>query len=75
MRKLTIEMETLTCPSCIIKIEKLLKSLEGIDKDSVKVSFSSSKARLNFDDTKIKPEEIKESIGKLGYEVLKIKAR
>lgn len=75
MKKLTIEMETLTCPSCIIKIEKLLKSLEGIDKDSVKVSFSSSKARLNFDYTKIKPEEIKESIGKLGYEVLKIKAR
>ena len=73
MKKLNMQLETLTCPSCLEKIEKGLKSLEGIDKDSVKVLFNSSKVKLNFDDTVIEPKDIKNKISSLGYDVLNTK--
>lgn len=53
MKKATIQLETLTCPSCIQKIDNAVKSLEGVDKESVNVLFNSSKVKLNFDDEKI----------------------
>lgn len=73
MKKLNMQLETLTCPSCLEKIEKGMKSLEGIDKDSVKVLFNSSKVKLNFDDKVIEPKDIENKISSLGYDVLNTK--
>lgn len=73
MKKLNMQLETLTCPSCLEKIEKGVKSLEGIDKDSVKVLFNSSKVKLNFDDKVIEPKDIENKISSLGYDVLNTK--
>lgn len=73
MKKLNMQLETLTCPSCLEKIEKGVKSLEGIDKDSVKVLFNSSKVKLNFDDKVIEPKDIENKINSLGYDVLNTK--
>ena len=42
MQKATIQLETLTCPSCVQKIDSAVKSLKGVEKESVKVSFNSS---------------------------------
>jgi copper chaperone CopZ len=69
--KATIQLETLTCPSCMQKIENGVKSLEGVNKESVKVLFNSSKVRAEFDDEKVSIKDIENSIDKLGYEVLK----
>jgi copper chaperone len=52
MKKATIQLETLTCPSCMQKIDNAVKSVEGVDKESVNVMFNSSKAKLNFDEEK-----------------------
>ena len=52
MPKATIQLETLTCPSCMQKIDGAVKSLKGVEKDSVNVLFNSSKVKLNFDDEK-----------------------
>ncbi len=71
MQKATIQLETLTCPSCMQKIENGVKSLEGVDKESLKVLFNSSKVRVEFDDEKVSIEDIENAIDKLGYEVLK----
>ena len=71
MQKATIQLETLTCPSCMQKIENGVKSLEGVNKESVKVLFNSSKVRSEFDDEKVSIKDIENSIDKLGYEVLK----
>ena len=71
MKKATIQLETLTCPSCMLKIEGAVKSIDGVDKDSLNVSFNTSKAKLNFDDEKTSIEDIENAIGKLGYEVKK----
>lgn len=71
MQKATIQLETLTCPSCMQKIDSAVKGLDGVDKDSVKVMFNFSKVKLNFEPEKISVEEIEKAITKLGYEVKK----
>lgn len=71
MKKATIQLEALTCPSCMQKIDNAVKSLDGVEKDSVNVLFNSSKVKLDFDDEKISIENIEKAIDKLGYEVKK----
>src|SRR5690554_7230890 len=50
MKKVNIQLETLSCPSCIVKIEGALKNVKGVDKASVKVRFNASKVVLHFDE-------------------------
>ena len=71
MKKATLQLETLTCPSCVAKIEGALKKMDGVDQDSTKISFSSSRVRLDFDDSKVSIDDITNSITKLGYAVEK----
>ena len=47
MKSATIQLEALTCPSCLQKIESAVKSVGGVVQDSVKVMFNaSSKTQL-----------------------------
>ncbi len=71
MQKATIQLETLTCPSCMQKIENGVKSLDGVDKKSIKVLFNSSKVRVEYDDEKVSIKDIENAIDKLGYVVMK----
>ena len=71
MKKTTIQLETLTCPSCVQKIENTLSQTEGV-KD-VKVLFNASKVKVTYDETSTSKEEFKSRIEKLGYEVLSVK--
>jgi copper chaperone len=71
MQKATIQLETLTCPSCMQKVENGVKSLDGVDKKSIKVLFNSSKVRVEYDDEKVSIKDIENAIDKLGYEVIK----
>ncbi len=75
MKKATIQLETLTCPSCIQKIEGTLKNLKGIDKDSVNVRFNASKTIVNFDEEKTSLEQIEKAITRMGYPVLSSKVK
>lgn len=71
MKKSTIQLETLTCPSCLQKINNAVKKVNGVDSDSVEVLFNSSRVRLNFNDAETSINDIELAITKLGYEVLK----
>ena len=75
MQKATIQLETLTCPSCMQKIENGVKSLDGVDKKSIKVLFNSSKVRVEYDDEKVSIKDIENAIDKLGYEVIKFQVK
>ncbi len=75
MKSATIQLETLTCPSCIQKIEGALKGLDGVDQDTAKVPFNSSKVKLDFDEDKVSIQEIENAISKLGYDVLKSRVK
>lgn len=69
MKQATIQLETFACPSCILKVEGALKALDGIDQDSVNVSFNSSRVRLNFNEEEVSIEDMETAITKVGYEV------
>ncbi|GAA0367792.1 heavy-metal-associated domain-containing protein [Alkalibacterium iburiense] len=71
MYNATIRLETLACPSCMQKIESAVKGLKGVDKDSVKVLFNSSKVKTTFDADAIAIKDIEKAIEDLGYPVIK----
>ena len=73
MQKATIQLETLSCPSCIQKIEGAMKTLEGVDQKTVKVMFNASKLKVSFDQEKVSIEDIEKSITRMGYGVEKSK--
>lgn len=67
----TILLETLTCPSCLQKINNTVKKLEGVDVDSVSILFNASKVKLAYDASKIEIEAIEKAIQSIGYGVIK----
>ena len=69
MKKAVIQLDTLTCPSCVQKIDNAVKGLDGVDKDSVKVLFNSSKVKLDFDEDVVSTDKIENAITVLGYDV------
>jgi copper chaperone len=71
MKKAALQLETLTCPSCIKKIETTLNKTAGVE--SVTVLFNSSKVKVQFNDAQIEPNQIEATIKNLGYEVLAMK--
>lgn len=71
MSKAVLQLETLTCPSCIKKIETALNKTAGVD--SAKVVFSSSKVKVELDEAKVDVNQIEGTINKLGYQVLSSK--
>ncbi|PRY75633.1 heavy-metal-associated domain-containing protein [Alkalibacterium olivapovliticus] len=71
MEKVIIKLETLSCPSCMQKIENAVKGVDGVEKESVKVLFNSSKVKTAFDQNKTSGEAIEKVIEDLGYPVIK----
>ena len=68
MTNRTFQLETVSCPSCIAKIEGMLKKTGGIS--SSEVLFNPSRVKVNFDDSAVTAEEIRAKIENLGYRVL-----
>ncbi|HRX27089.1 copper chaperone CopZ [Aminivibrio pyruvatiphilus] len=68
MTNRTFQLETVSCPSCIAKIEGMLKKTGGIS--SSEVLFNSSRVKVSFDDSAVTAEEIRAKIESLGYRVL-----
>jgi len=70
MTTIRFQLEVLTCPSCINKIESVLQKEPGVE--SAKVLFNSSKVRVNYDEELTNPEKLAALIEKLGYPIISI---
>lgn len=68
--KKELQLEQLSCPTCALKIEKVLKRLKGVSK--VETMFVTSRVKIEFDDNTVSEEVIISNIEKLGYQVLKV---
>jgi len=68
MTNRTFQLETVSCPSCIAKIEGMLKKTGGIS--SSEVLFNSSRVKVSFDENVVASDEIRSRIESLGYRVL-----
>lgn len=75
MQKATIQLETLSCPSCLQKIENAVKGINGVNQDSLKVMFNTSKVKVDFDSEAVAINDIEKAIEDLGYPVVKSKVK
>lgn len=75
MKNITVQLETLACPSCVLKIESAIKSLKGINEDSIKVMFNASRVRFDFDSNIVSSNEIENAITNVGYEVKRVRIK
>jgi len=71
MKKTTLQLETVTCPSCIRKIEGTVSRQKGVS--SAIVKFNSSKVEIDHDEQIVSADALKELVSKLGYTVLNVR--
>ena len=71
MTNITLQLEKLTCPSCMQKITNTVNDLVGVNQ--TKILFDASKARVIYDEAEISTEEIIQKIEDIGYAAEKIK--
>ena len=60
-------IEGMTCTSCVSRITRTVRKLEGVE--AVKVDLGSDSARVAFDPTRTSLPAIAEAVRRAGYEV------
>ena len=68
MKTKRFQLETLTCPTCITRIEGVLNKEPGVKK--AKVLFNSSRVKVDYDAEKVTTDRLAEVIEKVGFPVL-----
>lgn len=69
MKQTTLQLEKLTCPSCMQKIRRTVNALNGVEQ--TKILFASSKARVFYDEAAISEADIIDKIEEIGYQAEK----
>lgn len=72
MTKVILQLDTLTCPSCMTKIQDALTKLAGVQ--NVKVLFNASKVKALVDD-RLDSTDLKRTVEELGYQVKSVKTK
>lgn len=67
MQQVTLNVQGMSCGSCINKIEGNVGKLTGVE--SVKVQLAEGEVDVEFNESSVKLEEIKAAIKDTGYEV------
>ncbi|CAD2072233.1 heavy metal-binding protein [Phocicoccus schoeneichii] len=70
MIRTQLTTDTLTCPSCIKKIESGLKSISGVE--DVDVNFNVSRVKVSHSKD-VSADKIKATVEKLGYPVKSVR--
>lgn len=65
MEKTIIAIDGMTCQHCVMRVQKAIEGLSGIQEASVVIG----QATVEFDETQIKQKEIEDAIIKAGYRI------
>ena len=65
MKKTLLRSQEFTCPSCIAKIEKALKAVDGVA--DARVYFNTGKIEIIHDPEKVQAPELIEGVKSVGY--------
>ena len=71
IKKVSIDVQGMTCAACSARIEKALNKLDGVI--ATNVNLVSNKANVEFDSDKVKAVDLVRTIEKTGYEVPLVK--
>jgi Cu+-exporting ATPase len=62
---LTMPVEGMTCASCVLRVEKALKKVEGVSAASV--NLATEQTTITFDPLKVSVERLREAVSDAGY--------
>lgn len=65
MKEVVLKIEGMHCNGCSTRLGRVLNNLEGVNK--AKVELEKAEATIEFDETKISIEKIKEAIEDAGF--------
>jgi len=65
MKKTTLSVSGMHCASCALVIDKSLKKVAGVGESNV--NFSTSKATVSFDESKVKESDLINAVKNAGY--------
>lgn len=63
--KKTLDIEGMTCSSCVRAVEETVRNLDGVQ--NVSVNFATEKLQVDFDDDRTKVDGIIDAVRKKGY--------
>ena len=64
--KTLLRSQELTCPSCVAKIEKALKALDGVE--DARVHFNTGRIEVQHDPQRVKADALVKAVQSAGYE-------
>ncbi len=64
--KTLLRSQELSCPSCVSKIEKSLKALDGVQ--TATVHFNTGRIEVEHDPQRVKADELVKAVRSAGYE-------
>jgi copper chaperone len=67
MESITIPIEGMTCSGCVANVERVLKSIDGVQ--NVNVSLDPGQAIVEFVPGRVDPAHLHSAIEDAGYEV------
>ena len=67
-RSLSFPVDGMTCASCVLRVEKALKKVEGVT--DAAVNLASEKARVDFDPSRVTPEQLRKAVADSGYTLI-----
>jgi len=62
---LTLPVEGMTCASCVARVEKTLKRMDGVENASV--NLATEKATVRFDSARVSLDSLKDAVADAGY--------
>lgn len=66
--KKTYPVLGMTCASCAISVESMLKALPGVQKAAV--NYANQSALVEFDEEKVRPDTMKKQVQSIGYDLV-----
>ena len=73
MSRAILQLDGLSCPSCMTKIQNALGQQAGVE--TVKVLFNAAKVKADFDADQVNADQLAAVVTNLGYEVQSVKVK
>lgn len=73
MSKVIMQLDGLSCPSCMQKIQGAVAKQPGVAE--VKVLFNAAKLKADFDNSQVNADQLAATVSDLGYEVKSVKVK
>ena len=66
MSETTLKIDGMSCQHCVMRVKKAVGLLPGVSDSQVEVGT----ARITYDDTRIRKEDLKKAVEEAGYRVV-----